>query len=118
MPEPTRYKDIFKHLKARGVDVYAPAQAKGECKQPYTVIKEAGGAQHAALSTAQQLYDIMCYVPKDRYSQLDEYAGQIKGHMKGLEPMINPTHFTTSSFYDDTVKAHMISIQYYNYRKI
>ena len=38
--------------------------------------------------------------------------------LKALEPMLMPTHYETPSFYDDTLKAHMISVQYRNYRKL
>lgn len=38
--------------------------------------------------------------------------------MRGMAPMIMPTYTETQSFYDESVKAHMVSVQYRNYRKI
>ena len=114
----TRYKDIFKHLKDNGIDVYGPAQKTGACKAPYTVIKSSGSSRFGQFSTTQNFFDVLCYVPQAVYSQLDEYVDKVAKTMKGLEPMIKPTHFRTSSFYDDTVKAHMVSMQYRYYRKI
>ena len=63
-------------------------------------------------------YDIMCYIPKDHFSELEPFVESVKVAMKGLVPMIKPTYSQTQSYYDDSVKAHMISVQYKNYRKI
>lgn len=118
MAERTRFMDIYKHLSNNGVEVYSPAQKKGECEAPYTVVKDAGTTQYNSFSSTQTLYDIMCYVPRDRFSLLEQYVSEVKAIMTKLKPMIMPTYFETPSFYDDTVKAHMISIQYRNNRKI
>jgi len=59
----------------------------------------------------------MCYVPKNQFTYLEQYVDKVKTIMEGLKPMIMPMHYETPSFYDDTVKAHMISIQYRNYKK-
>lgn len=116
--ETTRYKDIYSHLAESGFEVYTPAQKEGECKAPYIVVKDAGTTQYNQFSTTRTLYDVMCYVPKNQFTKLEEYVSKVKESMKGLEPMIKPVLFETASFYDDTVDAHMISIQYYNYRKV
>ena len=42
----------------------------------------------------------------------------MKAAMKGLEPMIVPYGNQTPSYYDDSVKAHMVSIEYKNYKKM
>lgn len=118
MAQTTRFKDVYKHLSDNGVEVYYPTQKKGECVAPYTVIKDAGTTQFNSFSSTQALYDVMCYVPKDRFTLLEEYVAQVKELMKQLRPMIMPTYFETASFYDDNVKAHMISIQYRNNRKV
>lgn len=116
--EKTRYMDIYKHLKNNGVEVYSPSQKQGECKSPYVVVKDAGTTQYMQFSSTQTLYDIMCYVPKDRFTYLEQYVSKIKAVMNGLKPMIMPLYVETPSFYDDTVKAYMISIQYRNMRKM
>lgn len=118
MPEKTRFMDIYKHLSECGIEVYYPAQKKGECTAPYTVIKDAGTAQIAGLSSTQTIYDVMCYVPKEQFTFLEQYVHQVKEAMRKLQPMIMPTFIETASFYDDTVKGHMISMQYKNNRKI
>lgn len=118
MPQKTRFMDIYKHLSENGIEVYSPTQKQGECVSPYVVVKDAGTTQFNNFSSTQTLYDVMCYVPKDRFTLLEEYVGQVKALMKQLKPMIMPTYFETASFYDDTVKAHMISVQYRNMKKV
>lgn len=117
MGETTRWEDIYKHLKNEGFKVYSPGQKKGECTEPYIVVKDAGLMNISEISSVQQLYDIMCYVPQKSYSLLESYVNAVKLSMDGLFPMIRPTHSQTPSYLDDSVKGHMISMQYLNYRK-
>lgn len=114
----TRYTDVYDHLVNKGFDVYSPGQHKGECVTPYIVLKSAGMNRVGNYSSNQYLYDLLCYVPKDKYTQLEGYVEKVEDAMRELEPMIRPMNTQTSSFYDDAVKAHMISVQYCNYRRM
>lgn len=114
----SRWQDIFLHLKKAGFEVYPPGTKIGECINKYVVVKNNGSSRHASFSTDNDLYSVMCYVPKERYSLLEPFVQSIKKIMKGLEPMILPRGSQTPSYYDDSVKAHMISIEYKNYKKI
>lgn len=114
----SRWQDIFLHLKKQGFDVYPPGIKVGECTKEYLVLKNDGSSKHASFSTDVDLYSILCYVPKDKYSSLEPLVQRVKKSMKGLEPMILPYGSQTPSYYDDSVKAHMISIVYKNYKKI
>ena len=118
MAENTRIQDIYVFLKDKGFEVYFPAQKVGECTSPYVVVRDATTTKVAGFSSTVTYYDIMCYVPKDHFSTLEPFVEQVKISMRGLVPMIKPTYTQTQSFYDESVKAHMISIQYLNYRKI
>ena len=118
MSSTSRIQDIFLHLKARGFEVYFPTQKQGECSSSYVVVKDATTTQYLDYSSTVTYYDIMCYVPRDRFSQLEPFVEQVKEAMKGLVPMIKPTYTQTQSVYDDSVKAHMISVLYKNYRQI
>lgn len=114
----SRWADIYKLLKSKGYDVYTPAQHEGECTSKYIVVK-IGTLQRAYdFSSVQYQYDLMLYVPREEYSTLENFVEDVKKAMKELEPMIRPMNSQTGSFYDDTVKGHMISIQYMNYRKL
>jgi hypothetical protein len=114
----SRWQDIFLHLKKVGFDVYSPGVKVGECTNEYIVIKNDGSSKHTSFSTDVDMYAVMCYVPKDKYSQLEPLVQRVKEKMKELEPMIFPYGTQTPSYYDDSYKAHMISIEYKNYKKL
>ena len=114
----SRWKDISLHLKIKGFDVYSPGTKTGDCMSKYIVVKNNGSSKMAGFSTDVDLYSVMCYVPKDKYSQLEPFVQEVKKAMKELEPMILPYGSQTPSFYDDSFNAHMVSIEYKNYKKI
>ena len=114
----TRWQDIQSHLKNEVFDVYPPGVKVGACKSPYIVIRHGGGARIPRISTNNDVYGILVYVPKQSYSELEVQAMKVKIAMKKLEPMILPNGSETPSFYDDGFQAHMISIQYKNYKKM
>lgn len=114
----SRWQDIFTHLKNAGFDVYSPGMKTGECTSEYLVVKNDGSSKHASFSTDVDLYAVMCYVPKEKYSSLEPLVQRVKNSMRGLEPMIKPYGSQTPSYYDDSYKAHMISIEYKNYKKL
>ena len=114
----SRWQDIFLHLKESGFEVYSPGVKTGECVFEYLVVKNDGSARHVGLSTDDDFYSILCYVPKDKYSSLEPLVQRVKKVMKELRPMILPNGSQTPSYYDDSLKAHMISIAYKNYKKI
>lgn len=114
----SRWQDIFLHLKKVGFDVYSPGTKVGECTKEYIVVKNDGSSKLPTVSSDSDLYAVMCYVPKESYSRLEPMVQEVKKAMKGLEPMILPYGSQTPSYYDDSYKAHMISIEYKNYKKI
>lgn len=113
----SRWQDIYEHLTEKGFDVYSPGQHQGECLSPYVVVKDMGGSRLGNFTSMKNLYDIMCYVPQDAFSTLEPFVLEVKKAMLGLYPMIRPAHYETPSFYDDTNRSHMISVQYINYKK-
>ena len=114
----SRWQDIFLHLKKKGFEVYSPGVKIGECKKHYIVVKMDGSTKLASFSTDDDLYSVMCYVPKQEYSKLEPLVQKIKIAMKELEPMILPYGSQTPSYYDDSYKAHMVSIEYKNHKKM
>lgn len=113
----TRWKDIYEKLSEEGIEVYSPGRKTGECTSPYVVVKSAGRVVSTEISSSQDLYDLMCYVPKDQYSTLENFVERVESIMDELFPMVRSMHFRTASYYDDSVKAHMISTQYVNWKK-
>lgn len=114
----SRWQDIFLHLKSEGFDVYSPGIKVGECTSEYLVVKNSGSSRHPNFSTDVDLYSVLCYVPKERYSSLEPLVQRVKAAMKKLEPMIKPNGTQSPSYYDDEYKAHMVSIDYKNYKKM
>jgi hypothetical protein len=112
----SRWQDIVRHLKACNFDVYPPGARVEECESPYVVVKHNGGTKMPGISTMKETYSVMVYVPS--YSILEMEVQRLKAAMKGLEPLIMPNGFQTGSFYDDGFKAHMVSVEYHNYKKI
>ena len=117
MSENTRWKDIYRHLKSNGFDVYAPDQKEGYCLEPYIVIKSREVVRLETVSSNEAMYDILLYVPKNRFSFVEEYVLQVIEAMDKLFPMIREAGTQTEPFYDDDVQGYMVSIQYSNYRK-
>ena len=113
-----RMQDIYLHLKNEGFEVYFPAQKVGECTSPYVVVRDATTSKYLNYSSTVTYYDLLCYIPKDHFSELEPFVERVKESMKGLVPMILPAYTQSQSYYDDFVKAHMISVLYKNYRKI
>lgn len=114
----SQWQNIYRQLKADGIDVYSPGQHQGDCVAPYTVVRDAGMNPLLGFSSSQALYEVLCYVPQLQFSTLEPYVEQVKTSMKKLYPAIIPTNFQTPSFLDDTVKGHMVSVQYRNNRKL
>lgn len=111
----TIWERIADALRLHGIDVYPPATKQGECKSEYAVLKEDGSNQIGTFSSESHYYTILCYVPKERYTQLSRFKQEIKAIVAtDLYPMLMPTGQETPDFYDDTVKAHMVSITYRN----
>lgn len=114
----SRWQDLFDHLKSEGFDVYSPGMKTGECTSEYIVVKNDGSSKMPSFSTNMDFYAVMCYVPQSKYSTLEVMVQKVKESMKKIKPMFKPYGTETSSFYDEKVKAHMISIEYVNYKKL
>lgn len=117
-PADSRWQDLFLHLQRSGFEVHSPGVKLGECTGEYVVVKNDGSARHPGVSTDDDFYAVMCYVPKQSYSALEPLVQRIKRAMKELEPMFVPYGNQTPSYYDDGLKAHMVSIEYVNYKKM
>lgn len=111
----TVWEQISETLQRHDIEVYPPATKNGECKKEYAVVKGDGSSQIGGLSSEVHYYTFMLYVPKNKYNQLEKFKQAVKGIVATeLNPMLMPTGQETPDFYDDTVKAHMVSITYRN----
>lgn len=114
----SRLKDIYKHLKSKNFDVYFTGQHKGDCINPYVVIKQGVSSKFQDISTNIDYYELLVYVPKDKPSQIETMLAEVELAMKELYPMIKSQNERTEMFFDDTVNGWMRSTLYSNYRRM
>ena len=116
-PQKSRWQDLFVFLQKKGYDVKSPGTEVGECTSKYIVLRNAGQNSLTGFSTDDDNYQIECYVPQQRYSELEPYIQKIKTDMKELYPMMIFTGVVSSSIYDESIKAHYVSITYKNHKR-
>lgn len=105
------WKKIFKHLKAKGLDVQAPGIKKGPYKDPFVVLKHGGEASHAGTSHSRGYFDLFVYIPFQRYSTLEEYRKKVVDAMKELTD-IRKTGTETPVIYEEDPSCYTFSIEY------
>lgn len=111
-------KKIWDHLKEDNFSVYFPAQHKGICNEEYVVIAYAGSVPLENVSSSADMYNIMCYVPENKYSNVLSYMEKVRDSMRKTFPLLRESGTTTVTFYDESVNGYMVSLEYANYRKI
>lgn len=117
--EESRAMDIYKALERNDIKVFFPSQPVGDCLFPYVIVKNDGSYKHAKMSTDRDMYSLQCYVPRDRYSELEPLVQKVKRVItKELYPMIRPYGQQMPSYYDQDIKAHYVSVEFENYKKI
>lgn len=109
---------IYDTISVDGTETYFPGQHKGDCTDPYVVVKSSGSMEEIDVSSERPIYDILLYVPKNQYSKIEGFRAETKQKLKRLFPLISYTGSETESYYDESVKGHMISLQYQGIRKI
>lgn len=102
-------------LKEEKVITYPPATKKGECKEPYVVLKQDGGSKIGSFSSERVYYRFMIYVPRSMYSNLEYYESIVKNVIDTkLYPMLMPTGQKETDYYDDNLNAHLRTFLYSN----
>lgn len=116
----SRLEDIYLYLKSQGVNAYLPAHHTGECLTRYTVVRPSLGAKVEGYSTFYQSYQLLMYVPREEGSQIEVYVEQVRDAMRPLQRqlMLRETYFRAMPYYEDSVKAYMVDLEYRLYRKI
>lgn len=112
------WKNIFDKLKKKGLNPYAPGQHRGECKEPYCVVKE--GNQIPSIQSnklGQRKIEIIVFVPIASYISLDPYMKQIRIALKELSNL-RKTGFETPAVTDDDKRAYTTSIEYVIQKKL
>lgn len=105
------FKEIYKHLKDNGFDVYSIGQHEGICTNPYIVVKENGESEVVGTSLINDTVELLIYYPVGRYSELSSYKKRILNIMKyqrGVRRVIE----AMPTIIDDDKKAYMTSFTY------
>lgn len=111
-------KQTIDTLRKDNIKVFSPSTHTGECTEPYIVVKLDGATTEVNVSAERPIYTIMCYVPYNEYTKLEDIVLRTKQRMKEMYPLLMYVGNQTPSVYDEQIKAHMISFQYLNCRKI
>lgn len=119
VPDPYENRSVWRitadTLLESGIRVFPPATALGECRKEYVVLKRAGSVQLEDYSTERVYYMFILYVPRDRYTMLDELESKVKGVLRErLYPMLLPTGLSNNDGYDENVNAHYRAFTYQN----
>ena len=102
-------------LKENGIDAYPPATKKGECIKEYVVVKNSGASQIGTYSSQVRYTDIMCYVPQNKYTNLEGFKMRVKQIIRdNLYPRVMETGSETTDYFDDEIKGHMVSFMLRN----
>lgn len=108
------WKEIHRHLSENKFLVYSPGQHKGECTEPYIVLRDNGVMRRQSLEVAE--YEVLLYYPIDHYSEFSGYIGQVKEAMNKLYPALKLTDDEQPHYPDEDVRAYMTSLIYRNTR--
>ena len=111
------FKEIYKHLKSKGLNVYSIGQHQGICKDPYFVIKDNGESEVAGTNLSYDTIEILIYYPIGQYSALEGQINVLKQYMKELAKLrrvMNPS----PTVIDDDKKAYMTSLYYQKIKQL
>lgn len=102
-------------LKDNKIEAYPPANKKGICTDNYVVVKSSGSSPIPGYTSEVHYYDILCYVPQNKYTELEKFKSRVKEIIdENFFPRLVPTGSETSDFFEDEIKAHMTSVMYKN----
>lgn len=105
------WKQIYDHFK--DLNPYPPGAHNGECLSRYFVIRE--GTQSPFIGRGNLLgyrgIDLILFVPANDYTELEDYADEIRERAKGLK-WLRKTGVETPALPDDSNKSITMSIEY------
>lgn len=111
-------RDIYTHLKGKGLNPYFPGQHKGNCKDEFVIIME--GTQMPSIRSnqlGQQIIDFIIFVPAESYIKIDPYKKEIRQALKEISNL-RKTGQETPTITDDDKKAYTTSIEYVIQKKL
>ena len=115
-PRASRWQDIVACLKEHGIEVRSPGVEIGDVTKKFVIVTYYGASSYLTYSSEKAVYDVTVYIPRANYSELEPYIQQVKDAMEDLRPMLKLNGYESPSFYDDTIKAHVVDIEYSAFR--
>lgn len=114
----SRLEDIYHCLKNQNFEVYYAGQHKGDCINPYVVVKPGLVMPYLQLSTNIAYYELLCYVPAKFPTKIETFKESVKTAMLEINPMVKFDNTETIPYFDNEVKGWMVDLTYKNYRKV
>lgn len=114
----TVIKQIVDNLVKNGFETYFPTQHKGDCLTEYIVVEYAGAVSVETVSSVADTYQLLCYVQENRYSRIMDFSEEVRKAMRDIFPLVRETGNQSTTYFDETIKGHLIVLEYVNYRKI
>lgn len=111
------FKEIYLHLKKNGIDVYSLAQHKGLCNSNYVVIRELGETKIDNKNLVREDFELLLYVPLQKYSSIANFKEEVKKIMKQLRAyrlVITPVTVVI----EEEKQAYMSYLSYKKIRRI
>nr|PZN07753.1 MAG: hypothetical protein DIU64_11785 [Caldicoprobacter oshimai] len=109
---------IMDKLEEKGLNPYAPGMYEGVCQERFCIVRMSSQMPMAGTNkVGTKLFDIIVYVPKTRYPDIEPYMQEIKEAMKELN-FIRPTGNETPPVPDDEKEAFTASIEYQVLKKL
>lgn len=116
--ESSRYKDLYNYLLNKGFEVYPPSTHNCECLSKYVVVKYDGPVQISGYSSHYDLYSVMCFVPIDKYAELEEFVTEVTKAIEEIRPLFRKYDAQQSyTSLDESARAYYVSIEYCNIKK-
>lgn len=115
--ESNRWKDLFNHLRGKGLEVYPPLAHKGVAERPYVVVRLEAQGPIANTRTEVTIFDLLCYVPEGHYEYLLDFIKEVKEAMLSLRPMLSRYITQSPILYDEAARGFYIELEYENYAK-
>lgn len=106
MNRKTLYNELSKVAKVRQL-----SNRENEITEPTLILSKKSLTGSTSNSLAgYQYWEVMCYVPSTSMLALDDLVNQVDTKLKSLD--VELTFTRTPEFYDDVLKAYMISIEF------
>lgn len=101
-------------LAGHGIKAYAPGQHRGDCVEPYVVIKDFGQNEIVGTALNRNIIDVIIYAPIARYSQIEGFTQSVKVALREVKEL-KDTRYRSPVLVDNDKNAYTTSMRYERY---